>query len=85
MRTPLEIFRDLDSQVAVGGYSLKDGTVQLIEERGRVSKAEDVAFAGVESHAPGVRPCLQLPKVLLQGVVILDGVDFPVEEAVVSK
>ena len=59
--TPLEIFRDTDSQVAVGGYSLKDGTVQLIEERGRVLKAEDVAFAGVESHGPEVRPCLQLP------------------------
>ena len=61
MWTPLEIFRDPDSQVPVGGYSLKDGTVQLIEERGRVLKAEDVAFAGVESHAPCVQPCLQLP------------------------
>ena len=61
MWNPLEIFRDPDSRVDVGGYPLKDGTVQLIEERGRVLKAEDVAFAGAESHAPGVRPCLQLP------------------------
>ena len=37
-------------------------------------EAEDVAFAGVEAHGSGVK-----------GVVILGGVDFPIEEVVLSE
>ena len=37
-------------------------------------KAEGVTFAGVEAHGSGVK-----------GVVILGGVDFPIEEAGISK
>ena len=46
---------------------------------------EDVALFWFEGHLPSFRPRLEFGDVVLQLMVVVNAVDFPVDDAVVSK
>ena len=47
--------------------------------------AEYVALGRVKSHAPVVCPSLQQSQIVLEGVVVPEGVYLPIYEAIISK
>ena len=83
----VQIGREMKTQVGVGGDLLKNCVSERVEEGGcRVPcPAHDVAFCGIETHAPSLCPLYQTLEVLLEGKMVAEVLDLPVDEAVICE
>ena len=85
MVTPLHVLGQENAKVAFVGDLFMDSVAEGVVEAGLAVDAEDVTLAGVEleAHPPGIRPRLELLQVLLQRNVVIERVDFSIQQAVV--
>ena len=67
----------------------EDCAVELVMIKGFFTSVlvdtQDVAFGGVESHPPVVRPLFKLLEVVLESHMVVEGVNLSVQKTVISE
>ena len=79
MGVPLQVVGQKNSKEGVALDVLEDGATLLVVEAGFGVYAEYIALGRVKSHAPVVCPSLQLSRIVLEGVVVSEGVYLPIK------
>ena len=66
-------------------HLLQEGSIEAVHVGRLTPGRQDIVFLHIEAHPPFLGPILQVSHVFLQGDVVLDCIDVPVQQVVICE